>query len=50
LAEFGSLYPACDADRCLAEFVAWLAKSGKTARYPDRAFLGDAKKWVVGQL
>lgn len=49
LAEFHNLYPARDAARCLADFVAWLAKSGKTARYPDRAFLGYAKKWVAGQ-
>lgn len=49
VAEFNELYPACDAARCLADFVAWLAKSGKTARYPDRAFLGYAKKWVAGQ-
>jgi hypothetical protein len=49
LAEFHSLYPARDAARCLADFVAWLAKSGKTARYPDGAFLGYAKKWVAGQ-
>ena len=47
-AEFSSLYPTRDPERCLAEFVAWLAKSGKTARYPDRAFLGYAKKWVAG--
>jgi hypothetical protein len=49
LAEFNNLYPARDAARCLADFVAWLGKSGNTARYPDKAFLGYAKKWVAGQ-
>lgn len=48
-AEFRSLYPARDAERCLADFIAWLAKSSNTAHYPDRAFLGYAKKWVAGQ-
>lgn len=48
-AEFRTLYPARDPERCLAEFTAWLAKSGNTARYPDRAFLGYAKKWIAAQ-
>jgi hypothetical protein len=48
-AEFRSLYPERDPERCVADFVAWLAKSGKTAKYPDRAFLGYARKWIAGQ-
>lgn len=47
--EFRTLYPSSDADRCLAEFIAWLTKSGNTAHHPDKAFLGYARKWVAGQ-
>lgn len=46
-AEFRSLYPSLDPERCLREFTDWLTKSGKTARFPDRAFLGYAKKWAA---
>lgn len=46
-AEFRTLYPSLDPERCLQEFGDWLAKSGKTARFPDRAFIGYAKKWAA---
>jgi len=44
--KFRTLYPGKDIDRCVADFAAWLARSGKTAQKPDAAFLGFAKKWV----
>ena len=43
--EFAALYPGRDVERCLADFSAWLAKSGKTATHPNQAFLGFAKGW-----
>jgi hypothetical protein len=46
-AEFTSLYPSLDPDRCLKDFGAWLTKSGKTASHADRAFIGYAKKWAA---
>jgi hypothetical protein len=47
-ATFRELYPSRDADRCLADFAAWLSNSGKSAEKPDLAFLGFAKKWASG--
>jgi hypothetical protein len=46
---FRALYPGKDADRCLADFAAWLAVKGHTADRPDAAFLGFAKKWAPAQ-
>jgi hypothetical protein len=46
-AQFGALYPGKDVDRCLADFAAWLARSGNTADRPNGAFLGFAKKWAA---
>jgi hypothetical protein len=43
--EFAALYPDKDVDHCLADFAAWLAKSGNTAKHPNKAFLGFAKGW-----
>jgi hypothetical protein len=47
-AKFRAAHPDKDVGRCLADFAAWLTKSGKTAQKPDAAFLGFAKKWVGG--
>ena len=45
-AQFRARHPGKDVDRCLADFAAWLSKSGKTADRPDAAFLGFAHKWA----
>jgi hypothetical protein len=45
-AKFRELYPGKDVDRCLADFAAWLSKSGRSADRPNGAFLGFAKKWA----
>jgi hypothetical protein len=45
-AKFRELYPGKNVDRCLADFAAWLSKSGKSADRPNAAFLGFAKKWA----
>jgi hypothetical protein len=44
--QFRARYPGQDVDRCLADFAAWLSKTGKTADRPDAAFLGFANKWA----
>ncbi|HEX7480623.1 MAG TPA: plasmid replication initiator TrfA [Polyangiales bacterium] len=46
--QFRKLYPGRDAEVCLADFHAWLTKGGRRAQRPDAAFLGFAKKWVLG--
>jgi hypothetical protein len=46
---FRKLYPKRDADRCLADFAAWLSQKGHTADKPDAAFLGFAKKWAANR-
>ena len=43
--EFAALYPNKDVEQCLADFAAWLTKSGHTANHPNQAFLGFAKRW-----
>jgi hypothetical protein len=43
---FQKLYARPDAERCVADWQAWLAKSGNTADKPDAAWLGFAKTWV----
>ena len=46
-ATFRGLYPDKDVERCLADFLAWLGNKGHTARNPDAAFLGFARKWAA---
>ena len=46
---FRKLYPKRDAERCLADFAAWLSHKGHTADKPDAAFLGFAKKWATNR-
>jgi hypothetical protein len=46
-AKFQRLYPGKDVDQCLADFVAWLSKTGKSADKPNAAFLGFARRWVA---
>lgn len=38
-------HPGGDFERCLADWQHWLSKTGRTASFPDRAFLGFARKW-----
>jgi hypothetical protein len=45
---FQELYPGKDVDKCLGDFAAWLAKSGRSADKPNAAFLGFARKWASG--
>jgi hypothetical protein len=40
-------YPGEEVEACLADWNAWLAKTGRTADRPDGAFLGFAKKWAM---
>jgi hypothetical protein len=46
LAEFRARYPEHDATRCLADFRQW--PKSRQARNPDSAYLGFAKRWVLG--
>ena len=46
-ATFRELYPSHDDERCISDFAAWLARKGHSAKKPDAAFLGFAKKWVL---
>jgi hypothetical protein len=43
-AEFRALYPNHDPDACAADFRSW--PRSQQALYPDKAYLGFAKKWV----
>lgn len=45
--EFLALYPGGDFEVCLAAWQTWLSKTGKTADFPDRAFLGFARRWAT---
>lgn len=50
--QFKAMYPRLDPHACKADFDAWqegLPDDSK-ARHYDRAFLGFARKWVVGKL
>jgi len=50
--EFRRLYPNLDPMACKKAFDAWLAGKGEEARprFYDRAFMGFARKWIVGKL
>jgi TrfA protein len=43
--QFDKRYPTLDVAQCLADWHAWLMKSGRSAEKPDAAFLGFAKTW-----
>jgi len=52
LARFHALYPRLDPYVCKADFDAWaegLAPEKQPRRY-DAAFMGFARKWIVGKL
>lgn len=44
---FRSLYPGQDPERCLADWHAW--PGSRRAEKPDAAWLGFAKRWVIGR-
>jgi hypothetical protein len=50
--EFRRLYPNLDPMACKKAFDTWLAGKGPEARPKlyDRAFMGFARKWIVGKL
>ena len=49
MAQFAARYPEYDSEACRADFCAWLAATSRSARRPDAAFMGFAKKWVAGR-
>jgi len=52
VAEFKRLYPRLDPYACKGDFDAWaagLAPEQQPRRY-DAAFMGFARKWIVGKL
>lgn len=52
VARFKQLYPRLDPYACKAAFDAWVEGSPpeKRPRFYDAAFLGFARKWIVGKL
>jgi len=52
VAEFKGLYPRLDPYACKDDFDAWAAglPPEKQPRHYDRAFMGFARKWIVGKL
>jgi hypothetical protein len=50
--KFRARYPRLDPYACKSDFDAWVEglPPGKKPRYYDAAFLGFAKKWIVGKL
>jgi hypothetical protein len=52
VAEFRRLYPCLDPYACKGDFDAWAVDlpAEKQPRFYDRAFMGFARKWIVGKL
>jgi hypothetical protein len=52
VAKFRALYPRLDPYACKDDFDAWAASLApeKQPRHYDAAFLGFARKWIVGKL
>lgn len=50
--EFKRLYPRLDPYACKADFDAWIAElpRERQPRHYSRAFMGFARKWIVGKL